>query len=44
MLTRAAAERLFELQPGASADDYNAYNYMVLTARARPEAHELIRR
>jgi carbamoyltransferase len=42
MLTRAAAERLFELQPGASADDYNAYNYMVLTARARPEARELI--
>lgn len=42
MLTRAAAEQLFQLQPGASADDYNAYNYMVLTARARPEAHELI--
>jgi carbamoyltransferase len=42
MLTREAAERLFELQPGASADDYNAYNYMVLTARARPEARELI--
>ena len=42
MLTRAAAERLFELQPGAAADDYNAYNYMVLTARARPEAHALI--
>ncbi len=42
MLTREAAERLFELQPGAAADDYNAYNYMVLTARARPEARELI--
>jgi carbamoyltransferase len=42
MVTRAAAERLFQLQPGASADDYNAYNYMVLTARARPEAHDLI--
>jgi carbamoyltransferase len=42
MLTRAAAERLFELQAGAAADDYNAYNYMVLTARARPEAQELI--
>jgi carbamoyltransferase len=42
MLTRAAAERLFELHPGAAADDYNAYNYMVLTARARPEARELI--
>ena len=42
MLTRAAAEQLFHLHPGASADDYNAYNYMVLTARARPEARELI--
>jgi carbamoyltransferase len=42
MLTRAAAERLFHLQPGAAADDYNAYNYMVLTARARAEARELI--
>jgi carbamoyltransferase len=42
MLTRAAAERLFHLHPGAAADDYNAYNYMVLTALARPEAHELI--
>lgn len=42
MLTRAAAERLFHLHPGASADDYNAYNYMVLTARAQPEARELI--
>jgi carbamoyltransferase len=42
MLTRAAAERLFHLDPGAAADDFDAYNYMVLTARARPEAHELI--
>jgi carbamoyltransferase len=42
MLTRAAAERFFELHPGAAADDFNAYNYMVLTARARPEARELI--
>lgn len=42
MVTRVAAEQLFHLQQGASADDYNAYNYMVLTARARPEAHELI--
>ncbi|MFZ2113492.1 MAG: carbamoyltransferase C-terminal domain-containing protein [Solirubrobacteraceae bacterium] len=38
MLTRAAAERFFELEEGASDDDYNAYNYMVLTARARSEA------
>jgi carbamoyltransferase len=42
MLTRAAAERFFHLEEGASDDDYNAYNYMVLTARARPEAHEAI--
>jgi carbamoyltransferase len=42
MLTRAAAERLFHLAEGASDDDYDAYNYMVLTARARPEAHATI--
>jgi carbamoyltransferase len=42
MLTRAAAERFFYLQDGASDDDYNAYNYMVFTARARPEAYETI--
>ena len=29
---------LFELSEGASDDDYNAYNYMVLTARAKPHA------
>jgi carbamoyltransferase len=42
MLTRAAAERYFNLEPGASDENYNAYNYMVLTARARPEAYERI--
>ena len=42
MCTRAAAARFFYLEDGASDDDYNAYNYMVLTARARPEAHETI--
>jgi carbamoyltransferase len=42
MLTREAAERFFHLEDGASDDDYNAYSYMVLTARARPEAHEAI--
>ncbi len=42
MLTHAAAERFFYLEEGASDNDYNAYNYMVLTARARPEAHETI--
>jgi carbamoyltransferase len=42
MVTRAAAPRLFELPPGAADDDYNAFNYMVLTARARPEAREKV--
>jgi carbamoyltransferase len=42
MATLQAAHRFFELSPGASDDDYNAYNYMVLTARARPESHALI--
>jgi carbamoyltransferase len=42
MLTRAAAERLFHLHEGAAAADYNAYNYMVLTAYARREAHKAI--
>jgi carbamoyltransferase len=42
MCTRVAAERFFYLEDGASDDDYNAYSYMVLTARARPEAHETI--
>jgi carbamoyltransferase len=42
MLTAAAAERFFYLEEGASDDDYNAYNYMVLTARARLRAFEAI--
>lgn len=42
MATLAAAERLFALSPGAAAADYNAYNYMVLTARAKPEARRLV--
>jgi carbamoyltransferase len=42
MATREAALKLFELSPGAAADDYNAYNYMVLAARAREEARALI--
>jgi len=42
MATLAAARRWFDLLPGASDDDYNAYNYMVLTARARPESHAVI--
>src|SRR5581483_11884566 len=42
MLTREAALRFFELSDGASDADYNAYNYMVLTAPAKPEAKTLI--
>jgi carbamoyltransferase len=42
MATPEAARRWFELAPGASDDDYNAYNYMVLTCRAKPEAHARI--
>jgi carbamoyltransferase len=42
MLTRAAAEQLFHLQEGAGDEDYNAYNYMVLTAYARPAAYTTI--
>jgi carbamoyltransferase len=38
ILTRESAVRLFELSDGAAENDYNAYNYMVLTARAKPEA------
>ena len=42
MLTLEAAKRWFELLDGASDDNYNAYNYMVLTARAKPSARERI--
>jgi carbamoyltransferase len=42
MCTLADAERFFSLEDGVSDDEYNAYNYMVLTARARPEAYETI--
>jgi carbamoyltransferase len=42
MVTLEAARRWFELSDGAADDDYNAYNYMVLTARAKPEARERI--
>lgn len=40
--TYEAAQRYFELSPGAAANDYNAYNYMVLTAQARPESFRTI--
>ena len=42
MLTLEAAKHWFHLSDGASDDNYNAYNYMVLTARARPGAQECI--
>jgi carbamoyltransferase len=42
MMTLEAARRWFELADGASDNDYNAYNYMVLTARAKPEARARI--
>ena len=42
MATLAAAQEYFELLPGASDADYNAYNYMVLTARSKPQAREKI--
>ncbi|HTI50389.1 MAG TPA: carbamoyltransferase C-terminal domain-containing protein, partial [Planctomycetaceae bacterium] len=42
MVTREAAEQLFVLSDGAADDDYSAYNFMVLTAPARPEAYALV--
>ena len=42
MATLAAAKKWFSLSPGASDDDFNAYSYMVLTSRAKPEAYAAI--
>ena len=42
MATYEAAQSWFALSPGASDDDYNAYNYMTLTAMARPESYNVI--
>ena len=42
MATLEAAQEYFELLPGASDANYNAYNYMVLTARSKPQAREKI--
>ena len=42
MLTLEAAKALFVLNEGASDDIYNAYNYMVMTVRAKPIAQRLI--
>jgi carbamoyltransferase len=38
MATLEAALEYFDLQPGASDADCNAYNYMVLTAQSKPQA------
>lgn len=42
MATLEAARQYFDLLPGASDADYNAYNYMVLTAQSKPQAREKI--
>ena len=42
MATLEAAQEYFELLPGAADADYNAYNYMVLTAQSKPQAREKI--
>lgn len=42
MATLKAAREYFDLLDGASDADYNAYNYMVLTARAKPHARDRI--
>ena len=42
MATLAAAAEYFDLLPGASDGDYNAYRYMVLTARSKPHARAKI--
>jgi len=42
MMTLEAAKQFFELSEGASDADYNAYNYMVLTAHAKPDARTRI--
>jgi carbamoyltransferase len=42
MATLEAAQTYFDLLEGASDADYNAYNYMVLTARSKPSAREKI--
>lgn len=42
MATLEAAREYFEFLPGAADGDYNAYNYMVLTARSKSQAREKI--
>jgi carbamoyltransferase len=42
MATLEAAQEYFDLLDGASDDGFNAYNYMVLTARSKPHAQDKI--
>ncbi|UFS77853.1 carbamoyltransferase [Tardiphaga sp. 37S4] len=42
MATLDAAHEYFDLLEGASDANYNAYNYMVLTAQSKPHARERI--
>jgi carbamoyltransferase len=42
MATLEAAQQYFDLHEGASDADYNAYNYMVLTAHSKPQARSKI--
>ncbi len=42
MATLEAAHEYFELHPGASDANYRAYNFMVLTAHAKPHARDKI--
>jgi carbamoyltransferase len=42
MVTLEEAKRLYHLSEGASDDHFNAYNYMVLTVKARPESFPLV--
>jgi carbamoyltransferase len=42
MATLDAAREYFELLDGAADGDFNAYNYMVLTAHSKPHAREKI--
>ena len=42
MVTPEQAHKWFVLEEGAGLADYNAYDYMVLTAKAKPEAYRYI--
>jgi carbamoyltransferase len=42
MATLEAALEYFDLAPGGSDANYNAYNFMVLTARSKPQAPDKI--